>query len=113
MFENEFKNLQTCDSSFFIGQSYFFNNGAQLYLIFQPLYYTLKNLADTKEFILWRSKGLSTEKLTAPITADNSLYPSIEWYENSNFCLIFKASCLKQKKTTFTFPNTINYFYCL
>ena len=32
--ENEFKKLQTFDSYFFIGQSYFFNDGVQLYLIF-------------------------------------------------------------------------------
>ena len=49
LIENEFKKLQdkienliTCDSSLFNGQSYFFNDGAQLYLIFQRLYYTLK-----------------------------------------------------------------------
>ena len=30
--------LQTYDSSLFIGQSYFSNDGAQLYLIFQPIY---------------------------------------------------------------------------
>ena len=85
--ENEFKKLQdkieklqTFDSSLFIGQSYFFNDGAQLYLIFQPLYYTLKRLGDT-------------EKINIPTTTDNSLPPSIKWYRNSNYCLIFKGSC--------------------
>ena len=39
--ENEFKKLQTFDSSLFIGQSYFNNDGAQLYLIFQPIYKTI------------------------------------------------------------------------
>ena len=32
--ENEFKKLQTFDSSLFIGQSYFNYDGAQIYLIF-------------------------------------------------------------------------------
>ena len=32
--ENEFKKLQTFDSSLFIGQSCFNNDGAQIYLIF-------------------------------------------------------------------------------
>ena len=31
--------LQPCDLSLSIGQSYFVNDGAQLYLILQPLYY--------------------------------------------------------------------------
>ena len=30
--------LQTCDLSLFIGQSYFNNDGTQLYLRFQPIY---------------------------------------------------------------------------
>ena len=45
--KNKLKNLQTLDSSLFFGQSYFFNDGAQLYSIFQPLYHTLKRLSDT------------------------------------------------------------------
>ena len=73
-----FKKLQTYDSSFFIGQSYFFNDGAEFYLIFQPLCYTLKRVGDNKKVVLWKFKGLLTEKLTASTTADNSLYPSIE-----------------------------------
>ena len=32
--ENKFKKIQTFDSSLFVGQSYFFNDEAQLYLIF-------------------------------------------------------------------------------
>ena len=32
----------------------------------------------------------------------------IKWYENSNFCLIFKGTCLKQRNATFTPPNIIN-----
>ena len=40
--ENELKKLQTFDSSLFIGQSYFNNDGAQLYLIPQSIY---KNIA--------------------------------------------------------------------
>ena len=54
---------------------------------------------------------MSSEKLTTATTAtDNSLSPSIKWYENSNFYLIFKGSCLKQKTTTFTPPNIIIFF---
>ena len=37
LIENELRKLQTLDSSLFIGQSYFNYDGAQLYLIFQPI----------------------------------------------------------------------------
>ena len=38
--QDEIVKLQTYDLSLFIVQSYFHNNGAQLYLIFQPIYKT-------------------------------------------------------------------------
>ena len=55
----------------------------------------------------------STEKLTTPITTDDSLSSSIKWYKDTNFCLIFKGSCLRQKNATFTPLNRIHFFYCL
>ena len=70
------------------------------------LYYTLKRLGDTKKFVLWKSNALSAKKLTTPTTNDNSLSPSVKLYRNSIFCLVFKGSCLKQKKnTTYNTPN--------
>ena len=99
--ENEFKkledkmeNLQTYDSSLFISQSYFFIDRVQLYLIFQTLYYTLKRLNNTEKIVSWKSRGLSVKNLTAPTTADNSPSLTTKWYRNSNFCLVFKESCL-------------------
>ena len=53
-------------------------------------YYSLKRLGDTEKVVSWKCKGLSTEKLTAPNTNDNSLSPSIKCYKKSNFCPIFK-----------------------
>ena len=50
-----------------------------------------------EKVVSWKSKDLSTENLTTPTTTDDSISPSIKWYKNSNFCSIFKGSCLKQK----------------
>ena len=86
------------------------NDGAQLYSILQPLYYTLKILDDTKKVVSWKSKGLPTEKLTTSTTADNIFSPWIRCYEDSNFYLIFKARGFKQRSTTFTPSNVIIYF---
>ena len=74
------------------------------------LYYNLKRLGDTEKIASWKSKGLSDEELTTPTTTDNSLSPSIKWYGNSNFYLVFKGSCFKQKDATYTPPNRINFF---
>ena len=52
LFENELKKLQAFDAGLFNIQSYFFNDGVQLYLIFQPLYYTLKAQRILKKYIM-------------------------------------------------------------
>ena len=86
-------------------ESHFVNDGAQIYLILQQLYYTLKRLRYTEKVVSWNCKGLSPEKPTA------SLPPSIKWYENSNYCLIFKGSYLKQKKVQL-YCSKYNKFIC-
>ena len=53
---------------------------------------------------------MSAEKLTTPTTTDNNLSPKIKWHEDSKFCLVFKGSYLKQKSTTYTPSNRINFF---
>ena len=50
--KNELTKLQTFDSSLFIGQSYFDNDGAQLYLIFSPIYKTITTFSGLRETIL-------------------------------------------------------------
>ena len=57
--------MQTFDSSLFINQSYFKNDGAQLYLIFQPFCKTITTYSSLKDTISeWESKGLSNETFT-------------------------------------------------
>ena len=52
------KKLQTFELCLFISQCYFNNDGAQLYLILQPLYYTLIRLGGTEKLASRISKGL-------------------------------------------------------
>ena len=101
------KKLKRFDLSLFIGPSYFFSYGAQLYLTFQPIFYTLKNLGNPETIVLWKFKGLLVKKLNTPSTTENLPSPSISWYANSNFCLVFKGSCLEQKNATYTSPKRI------
>ena len=59
--ENELKKIKTFDLGYFIGKSYFDEDGAQNYLVFQSIlkYFTLNSNWITK----WKSKGLSDENL--------------------------------------------------
>ena len=55
----------------------------QLYLILQPLYYTLERLGGTEKVVSWKCKGLSSQQLTTPTTTYNSLSLSIKWYKKT------------------------------
>ena len=78
--------------------------------MFQLLCYTLERLSYTEKVVSWESKGLSAENLTTPTTTyNNSLSPSIKWYKNSKFCLIFQESCFKKKNRKF-FSSKCNTF---
>ena len=71
--ENELKKLKPFDSSYFIGKNYFEEDGAQNYLVFQPIsrYFTVNGI-----YILsWKSKGLFGETITPDAISDYSLTP--------------------------------------
>ena len=100
------KKIQIFHSSLYISPSYFTKDVAHCYLILQTLYYTLKKLVDPEKAVSWKSKSLSTEKIATYIyyllvITYLRLFPSIKWYKN---CLIFKASCLKQKAQLLLLP---------
>ena len=70
--------FETYDLSLFTGQIYFNNDGAQLYLIFQPSYKTITTFSGLPFTISeWESKGLSKEKLKPSYTANESLSPKL------------------------------------
>ena len=98
--ENELKNLQTFGSSLFTGQSYFNNDRAQLYLIFQPIYKTIITFSGLQHTISkWESKGLSHEKLNLLIQ-QIKVSPQLVWMNNFKIRLEFKGNCLKQEDFT-------------
>ena len=73
--ENELKKLKTFDLGYFIGKSYFDEDGAKNYLVFQSIlkYFTLNSNWITK----WKSKGLSNKPHEVISTFNNTLTPSI------------------------------------
>ena len=74
--ENELKKLKTCDLGYFIGKSHFDEDGAQHYLVFQPILKQLNSNWITK----WKSKGLSNESLEVVSKTDNTLTPLVNYY---------------------------------
>ena len=77
--ENNIKKLQTFDSSYFRGKSYFEEDGTKNYLVFQPIHKYFKLNANTLYISSWQSKGLSTETIDPPNTGFS---PSINYIGN-------------------------------
>ena len=78
--ENNIKKLQTFDSGYFRGKSYFEEDGIQNYLVFLPISRYFRLIANKKYISSWKSKGLSDETITPYATSDNSLTPWIDYY---------------------------------
>ena len=99
LIESELKKLQTVDSSLFIGQSYFNNDGTQIYLIFQPIYKAITISGLSNKIAKWESNGSSNEKFRLLYTANKILSPKLQWNEYK-IKLRFEGSFLKQEDTT-------------
>ena len=78
--ENELKKLKTYDLGYFISKSHFEEDGAQNYLVFQPIKRYFQIIANSKLISSWLSKGISDETIKTPATSDNSLNPLIDYY---------------------------------
>ena len=108
--ENNIKNLQTFDSSYFRGKNYFEEDGAQNYLVFQPIFRYFKIIANKKFISSWKYEGLSDETITSHATSDISLTPLIDHYGNK-VRVKFNKGCLKQSnKLAYSYGSRVNIY---
>ena len=109
--KNESNKLKTFDSSYFIGNSHFEEDGTHNYLVLQPMYRYFKTNS-SYHISSWTSKGFSNESIT-PLSAPNSfLAPSLN-YLGTKIRIKFSGSCLKQDKVTYTHGKNNKYLHCL
>ena len=109
--EIELNKLKTFDSTYFIGKSHV-EDGRQNYLVFQPMYKYLKVFSITQyvEYVWeWKSKGLSSESIRAISTSDNSLNPTLSYYD-TKIRVKFTGSCLKQPKISYIHGKVVNIY---
>ena len=95
--ENELNKLETFDSSNFISKSHFDEDGTQNYLIFQLMHRYFKVFSITQYVSERKSKGLSNESTKAVSMSDNSLNPTLSYYD-IKIRVKFTGGCLKQPK---------------
>ena len=109
---NEFKKLNTFDLSYFIGKSHFEEDGAQNYLVFQPIYRYFKIIAGVGNgsyIYYWQSKGLSDERINSITASNYSVTPFLDYY-GTKTRVEFSGSCLKQDKVTFNHGKIVNIY---
>ena len=92
--ENKLKKLEKFDAAYFRGKNYFDgDDGAQNYLVFQPVYKYFEKRGD--KVSSWRSKGLSDEKIISTTTsADKFATKTI--YDNARIKVKFNGDLLRQ-----------------
>ena len=56
------------------------------------------------------SKGLSDEVIKPPTTSDNSLTPTLNYYDDLKVSIKFTGSCLKEPKFTYTHKTIVNIY---
>ena len=110
--EKNIKKLQTFDLGYYRGKSHFEEDGIQNYLIFQPLfkYFKVNSIINVIDYVLsWQSKGLSSESIKVISTSNNSLTPSLNYYD-TKIRVKFTGSCLKQPKISYTHGKIVNIY---
>ena len=80
--------------SYFHGKSHFEEDGAQNYLVFQPINRYFKHIGNRK------SKGLSDETIEPPATSDNSLNPLIDYVDDK----------IRKNKTKYTHGTMVTIY---
>ena len=108
--ENELKKLKI-DSSYFIGKSYFEEDGTQNYLVFQAVYsYFERNdgVGNGDYIYFQKSKGLYDENITPP-TSDYRRNLQLSCYGTKAKVKV-DGSCLKQDKVTFNHEKVVNIY---
>ena len=103
----ELNKLKTFGSGYFIGKSHFEEDGAQNYLIFQPMYRYFKIMTNTLNILLWQSKGSSNENFAPP----NTNFSQLIDYVGNKIRVTFTGSCLKQSnKISYTQGKIVNVY---
>ena len=89
-------------------KGHFEEDGTQNYLVFQPMYRSLK-IGNSDYVLSWKSKGLSNESMTPPSAPSNFVSSSLN-YLDTKIRVRFSGSCLKQDKITYTHGKMVNIY---
>ena len=92
------------------GKSHFEDKATQNYLVFHQFYRFFKEIINTDDISVWKSKGLSDKSIKSPPTSYNCLGLLLN-HINTKIRVMFNESCLKQDKTTFAYTKVVNIYF--
>ena len=73
-------------------------------------YFKVFSITQYLEYVSeWKSKGLSNESIKAISTSDNSLNPTLSYYD-TKIRVKFTGGCLKQPKVSYTLRKVVNIY---
>ena len=73
-------------------------------------YFKVFSITQYVEYVSeWKSKGLSNESIKAISTSDNSLNPTLSYYD-TKIRVKFTGGCLKQPKISYTHGKVVNIY---
>ena len=73
-------------------------------------YFKVFSITQYVEYVSeWKSKGLSNECIKAISTSDNSLNPTLSYYD-TKIRVKFTGGCLKQPKISYTHGKVVNIY---
>ena len=93
-----------------MGKRHFEEDGAQNYLVFQPMHKYLKTVSDNDNNILsWKSKRLSNYNIKPPTTPNKILNHSLN-FVGTKIRVKSNGDCLKQEKITYHHGKIVNIY---
>ena len=104
------KRLETFDSIYFRGKSYFEEDSTQNYLVFQPMYKYFRRIVGVGSgnyIYYWKSKGLSEERINSITASSYKVTPQLSYY-GTKTRIEFNGRCLKQGSVTFNHGKAVN-----
>ena len=101
--ENELKKLEKFDAPYFRGKNYFEEDGAQNYLVFQPVY---KNILKKQEMKFLRGNRNDCLVISTTTRTNKSAAKTI--YDNARIKIGFSEDLLRQNQVTYNHGPVVN-----
>ena len=110
--KNDLNKLKKFDSSCFRGKTYFYEDGALNYYVFQPLfkYLEVAHVGNITHILSWKSRGMYDTKIKTIATNNYLLNPQINIYDMGKIRIKLNGKFLNRFLLTMSHRNVVNMY---